>query len=338
MPPRIADIFLECAVFLYPDDASARSSQDLGGSGFLIGKPFLASGEGQSGLWVVSNRHVVEKGGLTIRVNTHDGGFDTIDTTERDWFYHPDGDDLAVCPFFHRRPAHKFSHMPLDLLLTERTLSDYAIGPGDPAYVVGRFVNHEGRQQNTPTVRFGQIAQMPIEKLVYAGQEQESFLVEIRSIGGYSGSPVFVYLDRSYYRPIETGKTEDGKTFARGVFETGPWVLGVDWCMLPLWEPVCDDKGQELRNGWMVPGNTGMMGVIPAWRLRWLLTEHEPVVKRAQELEDRHLARGAAKSQGVILTSAKPEPPTTDENPDHREDFSRLLDAAVPGNKSDRQT
>ena len=31
---------------------------------------------------------------------------------------------------------------------------------------------------------------------------------------------------------------------------------------------------------------------------------------------------------------ALPEPPTTDENPQHREDFNRLLNAATSGNKS----
>jgi hypothetical protein len=50
---------------------------------------------------------------------------------------------------------------------------------------------HEGRQKNSPTARFGNIAQMPNEPVIIKRFEQECFLVEARSIGGYSGSPVF---------------------------------------------------------------------------------------------------------------------------------------------------
>ena len=60
--------------------------------------------------------------------------------------------------------------------------------------MVGRFVSHEGKQQNSPAVRFGNIAMMQKEKIIdERGVAQESFLVEIRSLPGYSGSAVLIY-------------------------------------------------------------------------------------------------------------------------------------------------
>jgi len=53
---------------------------------------------------------------------------------------------------------------------------------------MGRFVNAEGRLRNVPTLRFGTIAQIPIEKV----DGQVSFLVEARSIPGFSGTPVVI--------------------------------------------------------------------------------------------------------------------------------------------------
>src|SRR5262249_36103745 len=263
-------------------------------------------------------------GAWTVRVNTIGGGTDTLDTVENEWFSHPEY-DLAVRPFFHL-PSYKFTHVQLDQFLTQDILSLYDIGPGDPAYAIGRFVNFEGRQRNTPTVRFGQIAQMPFEKITCDGMEQESFLVEIRSLGGYSGSPVFVFLDAIYKRPPMERDIPDGRR--RSMFEQGPWLLGVDWCMIPSWERVCDASGQELKNGWQVPANSGMMGVIPAWHLQWLLTEYEPVVRLAKRLQEDALRELQTRPPVALPTasdgrSAPADP--TEKNPTHREDFNRLL-------------
>ena len=65
------------------------------------------------------------------------------------------------------------------------------IGIGDEAIAIGRFINHDGNQRNQPSVRFGAIAQMPKDKIRTDTGEQDAFLVEIKSISGYSGSPVF---------------------------------------------------------------------------------------------------------------------------------------------------
>jgi hypothetical protein len=272
---RIPQDLLDCAIYFYLDEVSARAGKSAGASGFLLGSTV----PGGHILWAVTNRHVIDDGGWTIRLNTVEGSVATVDTDEADWF-RSESDDLAIMPISLSKDVHKFKFVTDDWLLTEEDVSTYDIGPGDPCFVIGRFVNHDGVQRNTPTVRFGQIAQSPGELVEVGGFRQESFLVEIRSIGGFSGSPVFVTLDSTYFRNIPLGKDRHGNTIATGVFPTGPFLLGVDWCMVPTWETVCDNAGVELSNGWMVPANSGMMGVVPAWRLRALLDRDDVYAKR----------------------------------------------------------
>lgn len=322
---RIPEEWLDSVVYLYPDEASAKANHRVGGSGFVAGVPVSAGGERAHALWLVTNKHVVTGGSSVARINTHQGGFDTVELDERNWHCHPEGDDLAVCPLPINQEIHKIDPIALDAFLTKEILDRLWIGPGDPAFVIGRFSLHEGRTRNMPAVRFGQISQLPVDKIKFEGIQQESILVEIRSLGGYSGSPVFVHIDYEYWRrrlSVFGGKAKPTKGP-----ELGPWLLGVDYSMIPLWDPVCDKGGKELPYEWQVPANSGMMGVIPAWRLQWLLTEYEPVVKVQREIENA--VKNRANPPAALPTAQRASLPASDENPTHREDFMRLLGAAV---------
>ena len=70
-------------------------------------------------------------------------------------------------------------------------------------FVVGQLVNSQGKVRNIPSTRFGNIAQMPYEPIeqdrVFGKFQQESFLVEARSIIGFSGSPIFLILTREIH-------------------------------------------------------------------------------------------------------------------------------------------
>jgi hypothetical protein len=260
--PRIPDALLNCVVYLYPDTASATAGKQAGGSGFLIGLPIGV--ENVTDVWAtlaVSNRHVVQNGSTIVRVTTRDGGVDIMELDDRSWLFHPEH-DLAIAPLDLTNSRHR-THLvcwPNDFL-TEDNVRTYRIGPGDDCFMVSRFVAHDGRQRNTPSVRFGAIAQMPTERIKFDdGSEQESFLVEARSIAGHSGSPVFIWL-----LPF-SGTFAGGRV--SGSWTYGPWLLGVDHCHLFSQESVFDRKtGRSVNKDWSVRGNTGMMGVVPAWRL-----------------------------------------------------------------------
>jgi hypothetical protein len=226
-----------------------------------------------------------------IRLNTKDGLIDVIPATGANWLDHEDGDDLAVCPIGLSQERHRYKFVPSTMFLTREVIDQENIGPGDDTFLVGRFITHEGRQRNLPSVRFGNIAMMPWEPIRHPtrGIDQESFLVESRSIGGYSGSPVFVWILPFSNRP-------GGKGYSAG---KGPWLLGIDWCHLTNLEQVLERDGKtEVAEGWQVKSNTGMMGVIPAWLLAELLDRRELVAQRKQQ--DEQLSKDRAKGSAAL--------------------------------------
>src|SRR5690606_32765811 len=95
------------------------------------------------------------------------------------------------------------------------------------------------------------------------GFHQESFLIEARSLSGFSGSPVFLYVPPFSPR-FKTGGFEPDDHGFRSEVSTG--LLGVDW--------------GSFRLGDEVSPNTGIMGVVPVWKLDELLDHPEVVDKR----------------------------------------------------------
>jgi hypothetical protein len=278
--PRIPDEYLDCAIYLYASEADAEGGAKTGGSGFLIGVLTRDLPTNFWFLYAITNKHVVHGGGTVIRMTTIDGEKDILATDERQWVYHPGGDDLAACLITFDPKAYKFHFASRGSFLDKETVSDFKIGPGDDVFVVGRFVNHEGKQRNNPSVRFGCIAQMPLEPIRQDGFDQESFLVEARSIGGYSGSPVFAHIPR----------TNKGVGYVHTDFHGGNiMLLGVDWGHINDWEPVRDASGRPVNPSnpkqMQVCVNTGMMAVVPAWKLAELLDDGPLAEQRRIETE-----------------------------------------------------
>jgi hypothetical protein len=179
--PRMPDHLLNCAVYVYPSAEDAKDGTAIGGSGFLVGIRTTCEH-----LYAVTNAHVIRKAGgaPVLRLNTADRGNQILKTDASTWIRHPNGDDLAIRPITLSLDVHDYSfvHYPYE----------YAVGPGTDTVTVGRFITHDGKQRNLPSLRFGNIAMMPLEPVAHPdGYLQESFLIESRSLSGYSGSPVF---------------------------------------------------------------------------------------------------------------------------------------------------
>ena len=198
----------------------------------------------------------------TIRINTVDGKSDVINYSLADWRMHPDGHDVAVCPI-PVYPHHKLGGVPDEYFITEQSVAEWNIGPGDNVFVMGRFINHEGKQKNTPALRFGNIAMSPDEPIRQEnGHLQLSFLIETHSSGGYSGSPVVVFIP-----PADRPFRKISQRYGAGL-----WLLGVDWGHIPQWQPVVRRTNpKEKYDDWGIRNNTLMAGVVPAWQLRELL-------------------------------------------------------------------
>ena len=299
--PRIGDHFTDCAVYIYQSFSDAKNGVRQGGSGFLVGVP-LEKFPDRHWCYVITNKHVVVKAGEpVIRLNRKDGQTECFPTKITDWNMHPYGDDIAVLPFHFDPTGMRYMPIGIDVFLTKQLAVDEDVGIGDDTFMVGRFINHEGKQRNTPSVRFGNIAMLPTEPITSEfGIEQESFLVEIRSLPGYSGSAVFVYspcaMNDMSVRRFGTDrprKTDDPNPFSeanRELFRVrtehmrpkGPYLLGIDWCHIQSTNPVREKNGEVTSEGWIVQANTGMAGVIPAWKINEALNVDELVSIRKQ--------------------------------------------------------
>ncbi len=265
--PRIHDSLLHCVIYLYPTTEAANEGAMAGGSGFLVSVKSVGLPNNFWFVYAVSNKHVIENGrSRVISVNTMNNGKEIIETKRDDWHVHPDGYDLAACLISINPASVKFTCVPFDSFISHVHIMAWNIGPGDNVFVLGRFINHEGRQTNNPTARFGNIAQMPIEPIKRNdGSAQESYLVEARSIGGFSGSPVF-------WQVLPFGGGEGRIPTTSGI---KPHLLGIDLGHIHSFESVVDKKGGPITGEdgepmW-VKMNTGMMGVVPAWKLTELL-------------------------------------------------------------------
>jgi hypothetical protein len=283
--PRIDDDYLDCVFYLYASEADAEDGAHTGGSGFLVGIPTTDLPQNFVFLYAVTNRHCIkDKGTIVVRMNTTEGKNAIYPTEESAWYLHPDGDDLAILLVSINPKGIKFRHVWRSDFLDKKAVSAMSIGPGDETFVVGRFINHEGKQRNLPTARFGCIAQMPWEPIRQDhGFDQESFLVEARSIAGYSGSPVFVWI------PPLTEREGVKDWIPHKIFmKHGPWLLGVDWGHINDWEPLRDEIGRPINpnpKAAQIRLNTGMMAVVPAWKLAEMLDQGPVADARQIQIE-----------------------------------------------------
>jgi len=340
--PRIPDELADSIVYLYPSEAAAQDGLQQGGSGFLCGAD-LSVGRLMA-TYVVTNKHVIRSGAMIARLNSRDGTHDILPLDGAEWFEHPDGDDIAICPVGLNFAAHRQTVFPLSQCVSEEWVKQFDIGLGDDVFMIGRFVGHEGRLQNTPSVRFGVISQTPSEPIIQEdGFGQISYLVEARSIPGYSGSPVFITIESHGPKPnlnpqlgqdlqdmvIKQIGWMKGRAGPAG-FRYGPFLLGIDYCHLYDKQRIWSDETSPPRlvsKDWFVKGNSGAMGVIPAWKIKEMFEKHPKlrqhlVSVREQARRDQSTSRASQDVAGSDL-------PANDANPKHREDFNSLVGAAV---------
>ena len=199
------------------------------------------------------------------------------------------------------------------MFVTQDDVNLGIVNVGDEVYLIGQFINHEGKAKNTPSARFGNISMMPGEPIYIDAETrpQESFAVELRSMCGYSGSPVFVHANTARnYRP--SAMAPDA-------------LLGIHWGNISEpWHVETKILKQAARTGLapdvsevdLVYANTGMNGVVPAWRLMELIDM--PKIKEVREREEAsEKERRKRAIPGATLQSVVSD------------DFSSLVGAAV---------
>jgi Trypsin-like peptidase domain len=206
IPPEV----MKCVVFI--GYRLFDGTEKFAGSGFLLHRSLENMQGGFN--YVVTAGHVVEgirKKGLDkvlLRVNQKSGTAVWIETSINDWNFHPDEEPpsgLTEQQIADRKDAfdlcvlqltlhEEYDHFPFPLAsaVTPDVVLSEEIGVGNEVCLTGLFHPHHGQRNNIPIVRVGNIAAMLGEKVKTRLGLMDAYLIEARSIGGLSGSPVFL--------------------------------------------------------------------------------------------------------------------------------------------------
>ena len=167
------------------------------------GTAFVVSVKGQHGnafLYLVTGKHVaeaVEHGPFVIGLNQKNGNSALLDVDEAKWYYRttePDAVDAAVtlfAPDAYESLNVEWVHE--EMFATPSVMQKTGIGIGDEITAVGLFTRFWGQNQYSAIARIGNLVMLPKDRVpVKSFEPMEAYLAEGRSIGGLSGSPVFV--------------------------------------------------------------------------------------------------------------------------------------------------
>jgi hypothetical protein len=152
--------------------------------------------------FTVTARHVAERlqgTNYSVRINRRNGSPVVLRGKPDDpWWYHPTerGHVDAAVTFFSPAYVHlaqlEVEHIPIGMFADEDVIRQRNIGVGDEVFITGLFTKVQETTKNIPIVRTGTVAMIPGERIPFGDSLIEAYLVESRSIGGLSGSPVFV--------------------------------------------------------------------------------------------------------------------------------------------------
>jgi hypothetical protein len=248
---RVPDEILNCVCFLA---TKARVPGRRGLEDFFLGTGFFIQVESAhtTHYYLITARHLIDRArengypDLFIRLNRRDGDARTIPISS-DWIF-PDNpaSDVAVLPFDVTREfllEFWFRPIPFAMLLTKEKADKHWVGAGDDVVIPGLFKYRWGHGRNMPVLRSGIISSMPHPNEPFTQESEDekdvhlyhAYLIETRSIGGVSGSPVFLVIE-PFRVPI--AKIPDPKK------------LQWDYCLIGLirehWDLDRQDAAQDL--------------------------------------------------------------------------------------------
>jgi len=250
---RIPDELRECVCFTraqWPSGASAM------GTAFFVGVP--TGIDGRPFIYAVTAKHCVtgslqaqrSQGGrpaeVVLLVNHREHGRTENRTRASDWLLH-DTADVAVLPLGGTDPSFEVRVWPThENVASELVVKEKNIGAGDDVFIAGLLTYHRGATRNLPVVRLGSIAAMPEDPVGLETGPDTVTLVEVRSIGGLSGSPVFVHL--SVLRDMPEGMFLRGGGGTAGSGGTS-WLHGVMHGFYPTGKDDPDGASENLNTG-----------------------------------------------------------------------------------------
>jgi hypothetical protein len=256
----------------------------FGGTGFFV----TLKSETHLGLYfsyLVTAKHCVLKayqryGHLKARSNLRDRtGTALVNLDEKEWVFPEDpGIDIATMSV-NVHPSIEVLTLPCEHLASSQSIEDFGIGIGDETIAIGLFTQRSGKRLNIPILRSGIISAMPEEALFDAGTGAEfhAYLVEMRSIGGLSGSPVFVSVPSHRARGFNVSNEQTGYSLAVGVIR-GHWEMTTQQ----------DDSLEDFINEGRV--NMGIAMVTPIQEVTNLVMTNAKLKASRDSMEKQHEA------------------------------------------------
>jgi hypothetical protein len=328
---RIAEDMRHSVVFLgHKDSRPGYGGIDCIGTGFLLeydGAPYFVTAKHLADSEEFKNRPFL------IRLNKRDGTSHNLPVSKLNWFHHPDPTvDVSVVLFLVPASAgYECAYLPPQFVITDEKLERYDIGVGSLTYTVGLFRLLSGEKRNLPITYMGNIAMLPCDEKIPVidwtdpnGERiihVEAYLVAAQSLDGMSGSPVFV-------RPevdLNFSKSMVGPEIAEKAIcgpHTQIQLLGLwqgSWTARPD-EIMAANHGDEIT----VPVGTGI--VVPYQKIVEVLEMEE--AKEARNLFIKSRRPTAARIDARRSPRSSADISVSDVNPNHLEDFSRLVDVA----------
>jgi hypothetical protein len=242
-------------------------------------------------------------------VNKRGGGVTPIlQIVGEKWWTHPSDQsvDVAVVQAARQDDAD-FNPLNLESFATPETIGLYNIGIGDEVFFPGLFTPAPGIDETRPIVRHGNIAMMPTQQIQTKFGYASVYLVEARSIGGLSGSPVFARPTINMHMQAKTGE----RVVVHG--------LAPDMILLGLMQGHWDVQESNINNPDITHDrrgvNLGIGVVVQASKILEVI--NQPMLKNYRN----DLEKAALKSKIPGTDSAKPD----DQRPFTQQDFEDAL-------------
>lgn len=225
---RIPDYAKACVAFLCVEKDNALL---YGGTAFHV---IMRSQRLPEEMWfayLVTAKHSVYRaysqyGHLKLRMNAFDKAH-LFDLEPGRWVYPEDPNvDVAVLQT-NLDPLLEVFCFEMNEFATKDRIVEFGIGIGDETTTIGLFTQHHGKKRNIPILRSGIIAAMSEEEIFDSKTAQlfHAYLIEVRSVGGLSGSPVLVSVPPHRCKGLNAERPSDGMSIPFGLIR-GHWNIG----------------------------------------------------------------------------------------------------------------
>jgi hypothetical protein len=295
----LPDSVIKCVVFV---GCQKEKSRPLIGTAFFVRETI---GENWHLHYLITAKHVIESvkqravdGRVWIRFNARSGILGWIETRIEDWLCHPEKSSVDVAATLVMPNVIELcdcAALPIERFTTKDLFEDRVaekaspVGIGSPIYFPGLFSQQYGDTKNIPILRVGNLATSTIQAVTTTRTGAlNAYLVEARSIGGISGSPVFVDFSSGTNRENDKGPK-------------GLYLLGIVHGHWDIGDGQSDSVTSEDMFLTQRSINMGIAIVVPADDVKEVLA-HE-MFEKAREISRSQIRDGRLGKDGSINMS-----------------------------------